>query len=242
MNLHIYKTVDEAITRLAEYFVEKVKIAIAGYNECSVVLSGGSSPKPLYQLLCSEPFRSAIDWSRIYFFFADERYVPFDDPTNNGLMVRNALFEPLQIARQKIFYISTDLKPEQAASEYAERIAGHFKERPIRFDLVLLGLGDDAHTASLFPHTPVLHEEKALVAAVYLEKNQSFRITLTAALINEAHSIAFLVYGGNKAHAVKRVIGQKGSIDEYPAQLIAPEDGSLDWYMDEKAARLLEES
>lgn len=240
MKLNIYKSVDELIENLAEYFIRTVNAALEATNECNVVLSGGSSPKRLYELLASEPYRSAIDWDRLFFFFGDERCVPFNDPANNGQMVKKALFDPLQIPDSRIFYMPTELKPEDAARRYSKRIKTHFKDKPICFDLILLGLGDDGHTASLFPNTPVLQEQKALVAAVYNEKEQSARISLTAALINEAYSIAFLVYGENKADAVKHVVQGEADVETYPAKLIAPENGTIEWFLDEAAARLLE--
>ena len=154
-------------------------------------------------------------------------------------MIKKALFEPLKIADSRIFYISTLQSPEEAAKKYAKRIVAHFKDKPIRFDLVLLGLGDNAHTASLFPHTPVLQEQKALVSAVYPEKESIPRITLTAPLINEARAISFFVYGENKAEAVKQVLEGQGNYEQYPAQLISPEEGTVDWFLDEAAASLL---
>jgi 6-phosphogluconolactonase len=239
MKLNIYKSVDELLKKTADYFMQTVNTAMSITGECNLVLSGGSSPKRLYELLASYPYKAEIDWDSIYFFFGDERCVPFNDPANNGLMVKKALFEPLKIADSRIFYISTLLKPEEAALKYSKRIIAHFKDKPIRFDLILLGLGDNAHTASLFPHTPVLNEQKALVSAVYLEKEQSSRITMTAPLINEAQAIAFLVYGENKSQAVKQVLEGERNPEIYPAQLIHPEDGTLDWFLDEDAARLL---
>lgn len=239
MRVNIYKSVDELIQVVADDFMKKVNAAVEAAGECNIVLSGGNSPKRLYELLASQPYKSEINWDNIYFFFGDERYVPFNDPANNGLMVKNTLFEPLKIADSRIFYISTVQSPEEAAKKYSKRIIAHFKDKPIRFDLVLLGLGDNAHTASLFPHTPVLREQKALVSAVCLEKQQSSRITMTAPLINEAYAISFLVFGENKAEAVKQVLEGEKNPEEYPAQLIHPEDGSLDWFLDEEAAQLL---
>lgn len=239
MSLNIYKSVDELIKAMADDFMKKVNAAIDTEGECNVVLSGGSSPKNLYELLASYPYKTEINWDKIYFFFGDERCVPFNDPANNGLMVKKTLFEPLKIADSMIFYISTLQSPEEAAKKYSRRIVAHFKDKPIRFDLVLLGLGDDAHTASLFPNTPVLKEQKALVSAVYLEKSNSSRITMTAPLINEAQDISFLVFGENKAQAVKQVLEGENNPQQYPAQLIHPEDGNLNWYLDEEASRLL---
>jgi 6-phosphogluconolactonase len=239
MELYIYKTPDEVIEGLANYFIQTVKTAIKEKNECAVVLSGGNSPKKLYELLASMDYGNQIDWDKVYFFFGDERYVPFNDPGNNGNMVKKALFEPLMIPDANIFYINTAVPPEESAKKYSQRILSYFKNNPVRFDLILLGLGDNAHTVSLFPHTPVLKEKKALVSAVYIQELSSYRITMTAALINEAHAIAFLVYGGAKANAVHDVLEGEKDFETYPAQLIIPEDGVLHWFVDEDAAKSL---
>lgn len=236
MELHIYKTPEETMNGLASHIVKIITAAIAEKGECSVVLSGGNSPKRLYELLARPPYNQQIDWDHIYFFFGDERYVPFTDPDNNGAMAKKVLFDPLRIPDANIFYMNTSLPPTESATKYSQRILSHFKKKPLQFDLVLLGLGDNAHTASLFPHTPVLKEHKALVRSVYLEDQQVNRITLTAPLINEAHHIAFLVYGESKAKAVQAVLKGKRDIENYPAQLIETEMGALDWFLDEAAA------
>ena len=240
MSLFIYDSVDELVHNMADDFMKKVNSIIKESGECNLVLSGGNSPKRLYEMLASYPYKVEIDWDKIYFFFADERCVPFNDPANNGLMVKKALFEPLKIADSRIFYISTLQNPEDAARKYSKRIMAHFKDNPIRFDLVLLGLGDDAHTASLFPRTPVLKEQKALVSAVYPPNNGTARITLTAPLINESTAISFFVFGDSKAEAVKQVLEGEKNYEEYPAQLIRPEDGTVDWFLDKAASRLLD--
>ena len=237
MELHIYKSPEEVITGLADFFVQVVKAAIAANGKCNVVLSGGNSPKKLYELLVSPLYKHQIDWSKIYFFFGDERNVPFTDKDNNGLMAKQTLFDPLHIDDLKIFYINTALSPDEAAADYAKRIQLHFEKKPIQFDLILLGLGDNAHTASLFPHTPVLFEMKDLVSAVFVKELKSYRITMTAPLINEAHDITFLVFGEAKAEAVFNVLNGEKNIAEYPAQLIEAEDGMVHWFLDEAAAQ-----
>ena len=237
--LHIYKTADETIKGLADYFVQTVNTAIKEKGRCAVVLSGGNSPKKLYELLASSDYSGQIDWDKIYFFFGDERYVPFTDPENNGSMVKKTLFQPLMVADANIFYINTVVPPDESAKKYTQRILSNFKNDPVRFDLILLGLGDNAHTASLFPYTPVLKEKKALVKAVYLKDPPSYRITMTAALINEANAIAFLVYGEVKARAVQEVLEGEKDPETFPAQLIIPEDGVIHWFLDEGAAKNL---
>ena len=236
MELHIYKSMEETITGLADFFVQTVNAATATNGNCNVVLSGGNSPKKLHELLASPLYNKQIDWTKIYFFFGDERNVPFTDKDNNGLMAKQTLFDPLQIEGSKIFYINTTLSPDVAAADYANRILLHFDKKPVQFDLILLGLGDNAHTASLFPHTKILYEMKALVGAVFVDELKAYRITMTAPLINEAHSIAFLVYGETKAAAVHHVLKGEKNIDNYPAQLINPEQGMLHWFLDDKAA------
>ncbi|MES2848943.1 MAG: 6-phosphogluconolactonase [Bacteroidota bacterium] len=237
MKLHIYDTDEKVIKALANFFVTTVNAAIRKNDECAVVLSGGNSPKKLYQLLVSDDYKSQLDWSKVSFFFGDERYVPFNYPDNNGLMAKETLFEPLKIDESKIFYIGTSLSPEHDAANYTDNIFTYFGERQIKFDLILLGLGDNAHTASLFPYTDVLHEEKAIVRPVFLEEQDVYRITMTAPLINEAHKIAFLVYGKNKAEAVQQVLKGEKNIELYPAQLIQPLDGTVNWFMDAAAAK-----
>ena len=237
--LNIYKTTEETIKGLADYFVQTVNTAIKEKGSCTVVLSGGNSPKKLYELLASADYSQQIDWDKIYFFFGDERYVPFTDTENNGNMVKKSLFEPLMIPDANIFYINTAVPPEESAKKYAQRILSYFKNDPVRFDLILLGLGDNSHTASLFPHTSVLKEKKALVSAVYIKELSSYRISMTAALINEAYAIAFLVYGEAKAMAVYNILEGEKDFETYPAQLISPEEGVLHWYLDEDAAKNL---
>lgn len=239
MKLHIYDTEQEVIKSLADFFIKTVNHAIKTKDECSVVLSGGNSPKKLYQLLASDKYKKQIDWSKISFFFGDERYVPFTDADNNGLMTKQTLFEPLQIDESKIFYIGTSLSPEHDAANYSDAIFTYFGERQVKFDLILLGLGDNSHTASLFPYTDVLQEEKAIVRPVFLEDKKTYRITMTAPLINDAHNIAFLVYGKTKSEAVYHVLKGEKNIELYPAQLIQPLDGTVNWFLDKAAASLI---
>ncbi len=234
-----YKDQAALLTALADFFVQTSRQAIAARGSFTVALSGGSSPKKLFELLASSTYRSQVDWQNVYFFFGDERYVPADDPESNGLMAKKALFDPLHIADAQIFSVNTTLSPEAAAADYAERMQLHFKSDKIQFDLVLLGLGDDAHTASLFPGTSVLQEQEATVKSVFLEDKQVYRITLTAPLINQAREVAFLVFGGAKAVAMQQVLENEKDIEKYPAQLIQPAAGNLHWFVDEAAAALL---
>lgn len=236
MVLNIYPSVEELLLKLAEYVITAANQSIAARGRFTVALSGGSSPEKLYQLVASARFQNQADWSKIYFFFGDERYVPATDNASNFKMVNTVLFEPLQISQSQIFSVDTTLSPEAAALKYATNISSHFGDDLPCFDLILLGLGDNAHTASLFPFTNILHEESATVKAVFLEDQQVYRISFTAPLINMARRIAFLVYGDVKAAAVQNVLNGDRDIEKFPAQLIQPFNGELEWFLDKAAA------
>lgn len=238
MKILVYPSPMEVIRSAAELFIDLAAKTLEQGKLCTVLLSGGSSPKHLYELL-EAGYCDRIDWSSLYFFFGDERYVPFNDPQSNGLMAKQTLFEPLHIEDDHIFYMNTSLPPEDAARDYAAKIQTHFKGGDIKFDIILLGLGDNSHTASLFPHTEVLHEKTALVKELFIEELQQYRITLTAPVINSARNVIFLVYGAGKAGAVNNIINGEKDIEQYPAQLIAPLDGQLFWVLDKAAAALL---
>jgi 6-phosphogluconolactonase len=241
MKLNIFNSADEVLTALANYFVKIATESIAAKNKFTVALSGGSSPKKLYELLASTSYADHVDWEKVYFFFGDERNVPQDHKDSNYLMAKKALFDPLLISPANVFPVDTTFDPAEAAARYWEMIATFFDEGELSFDLVLLGLGDNSHTASLFPHTPVLHDTTPGVKEVWLEDQQVWRITLNAPLINDGHHIAFLVYGEGKAIAVHHVLEDAEDIEEYPAQLIDSITGETVWFLDEAAAADLEE-
>jgi 6-phosphogluconolactonase len=234
--LHILESADTLLSALADFVVTVAKESIKTNDRFSFVLSGGSSPKKLHQLLASDKYRNKIDWNKVYFFFGDERYVPADHADSNYLMAKNTLFNPLQIKDDHIFRMNTDLTPAEAAIDYEKKLKTYFTNQSVRFDLILLGLGDNSHTASLFPHTSVLHEKEMMVKEIYVDEVKMFRITLTAPCINQAANIAFLVFGVGKAEAVKHILEDESNIEEYPAQLIKPLNGQLHWFMDMEAA------
>jgi 6-phosphogluconolactonase len=236
MTLHVFPTADEVLAALADYFVAAAREAVAARDRFVVALSGGSSPKKLYELLASEAYRGQVAWEKVCFFFGDERNVPQTSPDSNYLMAKKALFDPLGIRPAQVFAVDTQLAPAEAAAQYGVAVEEFFQENPAHFDLILLGLGDNAHTASLFPHTPVLHDKAVGVKEVWLPVEQVFRITFTAPLINQARAVAFLVYGAGKAVAVAQVLGSEHNVEQYPAQLIKPASGTADWFLDEAAA------
>ena len=151
------------------------------------------------------------------------------------------MFKPLSISESQIFGVDTSLSPSDSAIDYEQRLRKHFKNGEINFDLILLGLGDNSHTASLFPHTSVLHEKHALIKEIYVQEVSMYRITFTAPLINAAHCVAFLVYGSSKSEALVHVLKDPTNVEMYPAQLIRPEGGELHWFVDGAAAAMLDE-
>lgn len=239
MNLLIYKTKAELLKDIADYIIAVGEKAIAEKDCFNFVLTGGNSPKELYTMLSTD-YREKLDWTKVYFFIGDERNVPPGHDTYNGLMARKSILDPLNVAADHIFFVDTTLAPEKAAIEYAKAITTHFDGADLSFDLILLGMGDDAHTASLFPGTEVLGNKDVTVDAVYVEKLSTYRITFTAPLINKAKNIAFLVFGEAKAEAIKHVIEDETKDTQlYPSQLIDPIDGSLTFFLDSEAAKLL---
>ena len=243
MKLHIFPTADaDPARRWRTYFVEaQPERAVAARGRFAVALSGGSSPKQLYELLAAPAHRGRVAWDRVDFFFGDERNVPQTSPDSNYLLAKTSLLDPLGIAPAQVFAVDTSLPPAEAAAQYAVAIEEFFGDEPARFDLVLLGLGDNAHTASLFPHTPVLYDKAVSVKEVWLPVEQVFRITFTAPLINQARAVAFLVYGAGKAEAVHQVLELPRDVEQYPAQLICPEGCKAAWFLDAAAASQLAE-
>lgn len=238
MKINVFSKVDEVIKATADFFVTCAKEAIANNDRFSVALSGGNSPKKLHELLASNEYKNQLDWSKVHFFFSDERYVAHDHPDSNYLMAKTTLLDPLNISEAQVNKVDTGLDPASAAQEYERCICKSFQDDPI-FDLILLGLGDDAHTASLFPHTNLLWIDEEMVKEVYLEDKKVYRISFTAPLINKAKHIVFLTFGANKANAIKAVMEGEHNIDQYPAQLIKPINGTLNWFVDNEAVSKL---
>nr|WP_294900018.1 6-phosphogluconolactonase [uncultured Pedobacter sp.] len=237
MSLNVFKESNQAIEALAELFIKDARLAIAKSDRFSVALSGGSSPKKLYELLASK-YGNDIDWKKVYFFFGDERYVAHDHPDSNYLMAKNAMLDTLNISDHQVFKVDTALDPASAALDYQRCVCGFFNNVPV-FDLILLGLGDDAHTASIFPGTDLVWVDEEQVKEVYLKDKGVYRISFTASLINDAKQIAFLTFGANKADAIKAVLEGEHDVAKYPAQLIKPTKGKLDWFVDEAAVSKL---
>ncbi len=239
MNLLVYKTTEELKIDLADYIIKIAEMSIEEKDCFNFVLTGGSSPIALYQYLAKE-CKDRIDWGKVYFFFGDERNVLANDENYNGLMAKKNLLDPLGINSTHIFYVNTTLAPEEAAAAYKNSIDKHFKGAEIEFDLILLGMGDDAHTASIFPQTALVNSNNATVSAVRVDQLDTYRISFTAPLINQADHVVFLIFGENKATALKHVLEDvEKNFASYPSQLINPINGKLTWFVDEAASSKL---
>lgn len=242
-NVKIFSTPVTLAQAAAECFLDTAEKAIQERGLFSVSLSGGSSPQMLYRLLATEPYSERADWSRVHFFFGDERCVPPDHPESNFRKARQNLFDHIPVPEENIHRILAERKPEESAEAYEETLLKFFsslsdEEDRTRasFDLVLLGMGDDGHTASLFPGTPAIHEETRWVIAQYIDRLAAWRITLTPAILNRATHVLFLVEGAAKSWTLQKVIYGAYQPDRYPAQVIRPSDGDVVWMVDEAAA------
>ncbi len=218
--------------------------AIAARGRFTIGLPGGSTPRLLFTLLSNLPWVRRIDWEHVHVFWGDERCVPPDHPDSNYRLAHEMLLRNVPVPAEQIHRIHGELSPAEAARTYEQTLRTFFPEdtptdpQP-RFDLLLLGLGDDGHTASLFPGTPALTETTRWVAENYVPRLDSWRVTLTAPAINAAAQVIFLVSGAAKAEAVQAVLQGPLRPSAYPAQLIQPRAGQALWLVDQAAAALL---
>jgi len=230
-----FKDLLQLNTEAAQLFVQAAQTAIAQNGRFNVALTGGSSPVDLYRLLASVPYRDQVSWEQVYIFWGDERWVPLDDERSNARMAFETLLSHVPIPRSQIFPMWAEgVSPDEFAQSYEKSVRLHLAEGC--FDLILLGMGADGHTASWFPHTEVLHEYDKWVAAYYLEAQAMYRITLTVPLVNRANQIAVIAYGSNKADALYEVLQGERNFEHYPAQLIDVADDRITWFVDEPAA------
>ncbi len=223
----------------AEVFATAAQQAIQARGRFAVVLAGGGTPHRTYELLRYAPFREQIPWQHTHFFWGDERCVPTNDVRNNARMARQALLDHVPVPPEQIHPMICDGSPQKAAEEYEALLHRFFVDDRPRFDLVLLGLGENGHTASLFPGTPVLEEQQRWVAEVYVAEEKLHRLTLTASVINQAAQIVFLVSGQGKKMILRKIVEDPPDPSNIPAQLIKPVEGDLLWLVDQDAAGLL---
>ncbi len=238
--VQVFKTEDELNNKAAEVFCKSALEAVQNNKRFTVALTGGATPFKLYQLLSRSPLTEQIPWNDTYIFWGDERWVPLNDKSSNAKLAFDALLNHVPIPRDHIFPMWDKQPPEDFAIHYEELLIKHFGKDLPCFDLILLGMGEDGHTASLFPGTKVLYEQKRLVQAYYLPPQSMYRITLTAPCINAAKKILFLVLGQKKANALYEVLEGTKNPDKYPAQLIKKESADVLWLVDELASERLQ--
>ncbi|HET9824911.1 MAG TPA: 6-phosphogluconolactonase [Chitinophagaceae bacterium] len=258
MQLIITKNIDELNWQFAEWMIAYTNDILQKQDRFTIALSGGSTPKKLYGLLASSEFKDKIHWEKLHVFWGDERYVPFTDERNNAKMAFDALLNHVPVPKSQIHVMRTDIDAEESANEYEELLRKYFPQAssnepralrdsthdsrlstidsgPTTLDLTLLGIGDNAHTLSLFPGEKIIQEKKRWVKSVFVKEVNMKRITLTAPVVNLSKRVAFLVSGQDKADAVSHVLSNEYMPDMYPAQLINPANGELFWFLDEAA-------
>jgi 6-phosphogluconolactonase len=234
----------------ADHIVLLAGEAIASHGRFAVALAGGSTPKAAYALLATDEYATRVDWSRVHIFWGDERCVPPDHPDSNYRMAREALLDHVPLPAENVHRMRGELEPGQAAREYEAVLRTFFSPSGAdgeaqgetlfpSFDLILLGMGDDGHTASLFPGTVAIHEQTRWVVAQRVEKLEAWRITLTPVVINAAANVTFVVSGAGKAERLRQVLNGPRQPDVLPAQVVDPDSGRLYWLVDGSAASSL---
>ena len=243
MHVEVFAGVGPLIEAAAETLVGRAEAAIRASGRFVVSLSGGSTPNALYELLATPRYVGRIDWTRVDVFWGDERCVPADDPASNYRAARERLLDRLP-ARSRVHRIRGEDEPDMAAAAYERELRATFgtpdgpprTSAGSRFDLVLLGMGADGHTASLFPGTPAVHESVRWVIAHHPAAASTWRVTLTPIVFDAAAEVVFLVVGREKAASARHVLEGPSQSDVYPAQAIAPQAGRLRWLLDDGAA------
>ncbi|MET7027797.1 6-phosphogluconolactonase [Sediminicola luteus] len=234
MELKIYTSKEEVAKRFSEYLVKITD----SKEEVHIALSGGSTPKIVFDMLASE-YGTDINWDNVHFYWGDERCVPPTHEESNYKMTLNHLFEKISIPAANIHRIQGEDDPAQEAKRYAQLLDDKLPKRKKtpQFDLVILGMGDDGHTASIFPHEIELWDAKANCAVAIHPDSGQRRITITGKIINNAKEVAFLVTGAGKAEKVEEIMKKEGDYANYPATLVAPTSGQLIWFLDSDAAK-----
>ena len=238
MNVIIYPDADMLSHEAAQYIVRLAQESIVSHGRFTCALSGGSTPRKLYGLLGSEPYRSQIDWALVELFWSDERCVPPDDAESNYHMAQQVLISKIPIPADQVHRMPADQPDGNVASlAYTRDMQSTFGTDGVpSFDLIQLGMGPEGHTASLFPHQPSLHEQQRLVMPVVVPKPPPPRLTFTPRILNAAKQVLFLVTGAEKADAVHAVLEGGYQPDEYPAQIVQPVKGEVTWMLDKEAA------
>jgi 6-phosphogluconolactonase len=223
----------------ARHVVESLQTAIDRRGRASLALSGGSTPRDLHQRLANPQLINALDWSKVHIFFGDERCVPPDDKQSNYHMARETLLSKVPIPEANVHRMRGELPPAEAAESYERELRAFFGSEPPSLDLILLGMGDNGHTASLFPGLTAVHEHTRWVMAEYVAEVGMWRITLTPVILNLAREVLFLVAGAAKAEMLQRVLEGRYEPAGLPAQIVRPVDGQVTWFVDAEAAAKL---
>ncbi len=227
MNIRIFDDLDTLYTEAADLFADLSEKSIREKGRFTVALSGGSSPKAIFKLLATEEYGRRIEWDKIYFFWVDERWVPLNDDKSNARMTFEALLDKVPVPKDHIFPMYKDnILPEEYAREYESYIRNILGNEGV-FDFILLGMGDDGHTASLFPGEEILNEKEKWVDAFYLKPQEMYRITLTAPIINKAENILAVAFGESKRHALHEILKGAYNPEMYPMQLIEKKENFL---------------
>ena len=243
MELHVSKNYNALSEQIADWIVKLISNILSTKEKFSVALTGGNTPKKLYEILASDEFKNKIDWSRANVFIGDERFVPSDDDKSNSKMIRETLADHVAISASNVHFMQTEnMSPETSSNAYQEVLNHYFNyqstvnRQQSTFDLVLLGMGDDAHTLSLFPgQTAAINEQTKWVTSLWNDEQKMHRITLTAPVVNAAKSVAFLISGKSKVNALNNVLHQPFNPEKFPSQIIKPANGELHFFVDEAA-------
>jgi 6-phosphogluconolactonase len=239
-NLQIFADASDVARAAADRFVALARESIEARGRFSVALAGGSTPKRIYELLAGEELREQVNWPEVHIFFGDERCVPPDDADSNYRMANEALLSRVPLPEQNVHRMRGEGDAVANARLYEDELRGFFGDVDWpQFDLVMLGMGDDGHTASLFPETHALDVQSAWVTSNWVEKFNTYRVTLTAPAINHARNVMFIVTGAGKADRLVEVIYGARDAHRLPSQLIQPQEGALAWFLDEAAAAKL---
>ncbi|MBI4853404.1 MAG: 6-phosphogluconolactonase [Acidobacteria bacterium] len=230
---------EEIFTKSADMFVALATQSIAARGQFTIALSGGSTPKGMYLLLASDAYRDRVDWNKVQLFWGDERSVSPDNDQSNYRMANQAMISKVPIPAENVHRMKAESEDiELAAKDYEnilKQVLGFADGEQPKFDLILLGMGDDGHTASLFPGTKALAEKERIVVVNWVEKFNTNRMTFTAPAINNARNIVFMAAGANKLQPLKEVLVGEKNPELYPSQLVQPTDGKLIWLVDEAA-------
>jgi len=234
MNITVFKNLEELYQKSADTFVELAEKSIRKHGKFVVALSGGSSPKAIFKLLATKEYADKIEWNKIYFFWVDERWVSLDDDKSNAKMTFETLLNQVPVNKSQIFPMYKDgVEPEEFAKEYELQIRNVLGNEGV-FDFILLGMGDDGHTASLFPGEEILNEKEKWVDAYYLKSQEMYRITLTEPIINKAENILVVAFGESKRHALNEILNGAYNPQLYPLQFINKKE-TFQFFTDEKA-------